>query len=109
VACQEPYAFTSSGRSGGSYSLTIGLFVYKDGTFKDLPKIFARSVVTMPMILLIITNAMAFAFILTAEGILTAIAGFIIEHTVTPLLLLFLLIPCYILTEPSAALLPSRG
>lgn len=91
------------------YALVVGLFVYRDLTFKDLPKVFVRSAVTMSMVLFIITTAMLFAFILTTEGIPAAIAEFISEHAVTPwVFLLFVNILLYFVgdfMEPSAAIL----
>ena len=91
------------------YSLFVGLFVYRDLKLKDLPKVFVRSSVTSAMVLFIITNAMLFAFILTTEGIPSAIAGFIVEHAVTPwVFLLFVNILLYFVgdfMEPSAAIL----
>jgi C4-dicarboxylate transporter, DctM subunit len=91
------------------FALFVGLFVYKDLKFRDIPKVFARSAVMMAMILFIITNAMLFAFILTTEGIPSAIATFIIEHAVTPwVFLLFVNILLYFVgdfMEPSAAIL----
>ena len=91
------------------YSLAVGLFVYKDLKFRDIPQVFVRSAVMMAMILFIITNAMLFAFILTTEGIPSAIAEFIISHAVTPwVFLLFVNILLYFVgdfMEPSAAIL----
>jgi C4-dicarboxylate transporter DctM subunit len=91
------------------YSLFVGLFVYKDLKFRDIPQVFVRSAVMMAMILFIITNAMLFAFILTTEGIPSAIADFIISHAVTPwVFLLFVNILLYFVgdfMEPSAAIL----
>jgi C4-dicarboxylate transporter DctM subunit len=91
------------------YALFVGLFVYKDLKIRDIPQVFVRSAVMMAMILFIITNAMLFAFILTTEGIPSAIAEFIISHAVTPwLFLLFVNILLYFVgdfMEPSAAIL----
>ncbi|MEW6670062.1 MAG: TRAP transporter large permease [Thermodesulfobacteriota bacterium] len=91
------------------YSLVVGLFVYRDLTLRDLPRVFVRSAITMSMVLFIITTAMLFAFILTTEGIPAAIAEFIIEHAVTPwIFLLFVNILLYFVgdfMEPSAAIL----
>ena len=91
------------------YALFVGLFVYKDLKLRDIPKVFVRSAVMMAMILFIITNAMLFAFILTTEGIPSAIAAFIIKHAVTPwIFLLFVNILLYFVgdfMEPSAAIL----
>jgi C4-dicarboxylate transporter DctM subunit len=91
------------------FALFVGLFVYKDLKIRDIPKVFIRSAVMMAMILFIITNAMLFAFILTTEGIPSAIAAFIIKHAVTPwVFLLFVNILLYFVgdfMEPSAAIL----
>lgn len=91
------------------YSLFVGLFIYRDLKIWDIPQVFARSAVTMSMVLFIITNAMLFAFILTTEGIPGAIAAFIVEHAVTPwVFLLFVNILLYFVgdfMEPSAAIL----
>ncbi len=91
------------------YSLAVGLFVYKDLRFRDIPQVFVRSAVMMAMILFIITNAMLFAFILTTEGIPSDVAAFIIQHAVTPwAFLLFVNILLYFVgdfMEPSAAIL----
>lgn len=92
-----------------AYSLFVGLFIYKDMSFGDIPKVFAKSAITMSMVLFIITTAMLFAFILTSEGIPGAIADFIIEHAVTPwVFLLFVNILLYFVgdfMEPSSAIL----
>ena len=91
------------------FALFVGLFVYKDLKIRDIPKVFVRSAVMSAMILFIITNAMLFAFILTTEGIPSAIAAFIIKHAVTPwIFLLFVNILLYFVgdfMEPSAAIL----
>ncbi|WP_457553951.1 TRAP transporter large permease [Desulfobacula sp.] len=92
-----------------AYSLFVGLFIYKDMTFRDIPKVFSKSAITMSMVLFIITTAMLFAFILTSEGIPGAIADFIIAHAVTPwVFLLFVNILLYFVgdfMEPSSAIL----
>lgn len=91
------------------YSLVVGLFVYRDLSFRDLPRVFVRSAVTMAMVLFIITTAMLFAFILTTEGIPGAIAQFIIKYAVSPwIFLLFVNILLYFVgdfMEPSSAIL----
>ncbi len=91
------------------YSLFVGLFIYKDLKFSDIPRVFAKSAITMSMVLFIITTAMLFAFILTTEGIPGAIADFIIAHAVTPwVFLLFVNVLLYFVgdfMEPSSAIL----
>jgi C4-dicarboxylate transporter DctM subunit len=49
------------------YALVVCLFIYKSLTLRDLPAIFKRSVVTSSLVMIILANAAAFAWILTAE------------------------------------------
>jgi C4-dicarboxylate transporter, DctM subunit len=49
------------------YALFVCLFVYQSLTPGDLPAIFKRSVVTSCLVMIILANASAFAWILTAE------------------------------------------
>ena len=91
------------------YSLIVGVFIYRDLSFRDLPKVFIRSAMTMSMVLFIITAAMLFAFILTTEQIPARIAQFIIDNAVSPwMFLLFVNILLYFVgdfMEPSSAIL----
>ncbi|WP_313800354.1 TRAP transporter large permease [Cytobacillus sp.] len=51
------------------YGLIVGLFIYKEIKWKDLPEIFISSGVTSAVILFIISCASIFGFILTREQI----------------------------------------
>jgi C4-dicarboxylate transporter, DctM subunit len=49
------------------YALIVCLFIYKTLNFRDLPDIFKRSIITSSLVMIILANASAFAWILTAE------------------------------------------
>jgi len=49
------------------YALIVCLFIYKSLSLRDLPAIFKRSVITSSLVMIILANAAAFAWILTAE------------------------------------------
>jgi C4-dicarboxylate transporter, DctM subunit len=51
------------------YAVLVSLFVYKDITIKDLPKVFVDASKTTVMIMFIIANAILFAHVLTTERI----------------------------------------
>ncbi|NCU54015.1 MAG: TRAP transporter large permease subunit [Candidatus Fonsibacter ubiquis] len=47
------------------YAVLVSLFIYKDITFKDLPRVFVDSSKTTVMVMFIIANAILFAHVLT--------------------------------------------
>ena len=51
------------------YGLVVGMFVYKDLHWKDIPSIFSRSALTTATILIIIGTATAFGRILTINRV----------------------------------------
>ncbi|WP_126424990.1 TRAP transporter large permease [Brevibacillus marinus] len=51
------------------YGLFVGLFVYKEITLRDLPKILLESSKSTAMVMLIIAAASTFAWLITVEGI----------------------------------------
>ena len=73
------------------YALFIGLFIYRELTISDLPRILISSRTTTAVLLLIIAMANIFAWVLTAEQITQKIAQSILGvNTDTYLILLFL-------------------
>lgn len=70
------------------WALLIALFVYKDITLKELPKVFVESGKTSAMILFIIANASMFAYFLTLESIPEQLTRWVIEMHLTPVLFL---------------------
>jgi C4-dicarboxylate transporter, DctM subunit len=55
------------------YALAVGLFIYREITFKDLYAILRKSVLSSSVIMFIIANAGLFAFLITRAGVPEAI------------------------------------
>jgi C4-dicarboxylate transporter DctM subunit len=59
------------------YAFVIAVFVYKDISLRDVPRVLLSSAAMSAMLLYIITNAAMFAFILTAEQVPQALSAWI--------------------------------
>jgi len=68
---------TEAAAMSAVYAFFIAVFVYKDLTMKDVPKVLLNSANMSAMLLYIITNAVLFSFILTNEQIPQAVAEWI--------------------------------
>lgn len=64
-----------------SYSLIVGLFIYKEIKFSDLPDIFLKTCISASTILFIVGTAFAFSWLITSQDIPNQIANFIISTT----------------------------
>jgi C4-dicarboxylate transporter DctM subunit len=73
-----------------SYSLIVGLFIYKEIKFSDLPAIFLKTGISASTIMFIVGTAFAFSWLLTSQDIPTQIANFIIGITENKYVLLLL-------------------
>jgi len=60
------------------YSFIVGFFIYRELSFKDLPKIFVKSAITTGVVVFTVAAASGFGWILTAENIPAEIASFVI-------------------------------
>ncbi len=60
---------TEAAAMSAVYAFVIAVFVYKDMTLKDVPKVLLGSANMSAMILYIITNAVLFSFLMTSEQI----------------------------------------
>ncbi len=61
------------------YAFVIAVFVYKDMSLKQVPKVLLDSASMSAMLLYIITNAVLFSFLMTSENIPQAMAGWIMD------------------------------
>ncbi len=61
------------------YAFFVAVFVYKDLSFKDVPKVLLNSANMAAMLLYIITNAVMFSFILANENIPQELAGWLLD------------------------------
>lgn len=73
------------------YAIIVGIFIYKDMKWKDLPAIFLRSAKTAASILFIIANASLFAYVLTYEKIPQTIVTGLLAITENKFLLLLII------------------
>jgi len=91
------------------YAVLVSLFIYKDITINDLPRVFVDASKTTVMVMFIIANAILFAHVLTTERIPQVISEQILNAGLSPIM--FLLIVNIILIiagdfmEPTAILL----
>jgi C4-dicarboxylate transporter DctM subunit len=71
--------FTPTEAAGVSavYAFVIAVFVYKDMTLRDVPKVLLASANMSAMLLYIITNAVLFSFLMTSEQIPQVMASWI--------------------------------
>ena len=87
---------TEAGAVAVLYSLILGLFVYKELKFKDLPKIFIEAMLTTSLLLFIVGAAKTFGWVLTYFRIPAEFAEFVSTLTKDPLLIMFLFIGVYL-------------
>lgn len=62
------------------YAFVIAVFVYKDLSLKQVPKVLRDAASMSSMLLYIITNAVLFSFLMTSENIPQAMASWIIDQ-----------------------------
>jgi C4-dicarboxylate transporter DctM subunit len=100
---------TEAAAMSAAYAFFVSVFVYKDLTLKQVPKVLLDSANLSAMILYIITNAVLFSFLLTSEQIPQAISVWINEMGLSPWMFLvvvnILLLIAGNFMEPSSILL----
>jgi len=69
---------TEAAAMSAVYAFIVAVFIYKDMTLAQVPKVLLSSANMSAMLLYIITNAVLFSFLLTHENIPQAIAAWII-------------------------------
>ncbi|PSU33908.1 TRAP transporter large permease [Photobacterium lutimaris] len=74
------------------YGLIVSLFVYKEITFKDLPQIFTKSILTSVIVLLIVGTATAFGKYLALEQIPTQIANAMLAFSDSKIVFILLMV-----------------
>ncbi|MBK1679727.1 TRAP transporter large permease [Rhodocyclus tenuis] len=71
---------TEAAAMSAVYAFFVAVFVYKDMSLKDVPKVLLNSANMSAMLLYIITNAVLFSFIMTNENIPQALADWMLGH-----------------------------
>ena len=85
------FTATESGAIAVAYGLFIGLFVFKSIRLRDLPKVFIRSSATTGMVMMIITTASIFRFLLTIDQVPQQVADIFLMMTDNPYVLFALI------------------
>ncbi|GEN54677.1 TRAP transporter large permease [Halobacillus faecis] len=73
------------------YGMIAGLFLYRELSIKDMPKIFADSALTTATVLIIVGSATAFGRLLTIEQIPTQVANFMLSISENEIILILLI------------------
>ncbi|MCP1366166.1 TRAP transporter large permease subunit, partial [Halomonas sp. BBD48] len=79
---------TEAAMVGAFYSAIIGLFIYRDLQWRQLPGLLINAMRTTAVIMFIIVTAYGFAFVIASEQLPTKITEVILGLTTNPLLLL---------------------
>lgn len=100
---------TEAAAMSAVYAFVVAVFIYKDLTLKQVPKVLLNSANLSAMLLYIITNAVLFSFLLTSEQIPQQLATWITEMGLAPwqflLVVNILLLVAGNFMEPSSILL----
>jgi C4-dicarboxylate transporter, DctM subunit len=100
---------TEAAAMSAVYAFFVSVFIYKDLTLKQVPKVLLDSANLSAMILYIITNAVLFSFLLTSEQIPQSLATWINDMGLQPWMFLvvvnILLLIAGNFMEPSSILL----
>ena len=75
---------TEAAAMSAAYAFFVAVFVYKDLTLKQVPKVLLDSASMSAMLLYIITNAVLFSFLMTSEGIPQEMAAWLIDMGLGP-------------------------
>ena len=71
---------TEAAAMSAVYAFVVAVFIYKDMSLKDVPKVLLNSANMSAMLLYIITNAALFSFIMTNENIPQAMADWMLGN-----------------------------
>jgi C4-dicarboxylate transporter DctM subunit len=74
---------TEAAAMSAVYAFVIAVFVYRDMTIKDVPRVLLGSANMSAMILYIVTNAVLFSFLMTSEQIPQAMTNWITSSGLT--------------------------
>jgi C4-dicarboxylate transporter DctM subunit len=73
------FTATEAAAMSAVYAFLVSIFVYKDMTMKDVPKVLLDSAAMSAMLLYIITNATLFSFLMTSENVPQALTALILN------------------------------
>jgi C4-dicarboxylate transporter DctM subunit len=79
---------TEAAAMSAVYAFVVAVFIYKDLTLRQVPRILLDSANMSAMLLYIITNAILFSFLLTHENIPQSMAAWMIDQNLSVILFL---------------------
>jgi C4-dicarboxylate transporter DctM subunit len=79
---------TEAAAMSAVYAFVVSVFIYKDMSLKQVPKVLLDSANMSAMLLYIITNAVLFSFLMTHENIPQAMAQWMIDQNLSVILFL---------------------
>ena len=85
------FTATESGAIAVVYGLFIGLFVFRSIRLRDLPRVFIRSSITTGMVMMIISTAAIFRYLITIDQVPQKIAEIFLMMTHNPYVLFALI------------------
>lgn len=83
---------TEAGAVGAFYTLLVGLFGYRELRLADLPAAMVNTAKTTGVVMLVMTTASAFSWVLAFEGIPRRVATAVLSHVSHPALIMILLV-----------------
>ena len=86
------FTATEAGAIAVLYALVIGMFVFKEFSWKDLPKIFVDAAASSAMCLLIVAAANVFSWLVAYAKIPTIIVNFLVSMTSSKYVIMILLV-----------------
>lgn len=86
------FTATEAGAIAVLYALVVGLFVFREFTIKDLPRLLLNSAATSSMALLIVAAANVFSWLVAYAKLPTIIIGFLVSLTSSKYIIMILLV-----------------
>lgn len=103
------FTATEGGAVVAVYALVVSLFIYKEISFKDIPKICFEAAIGTATVSVIIASTALFSWLLAREQIPQQIAGFLIQSTdnkyVILLFINLILLVCGMFLDPGPAIM----
>ena len=86
------FTATEAGAIAVLYALVVGMFVYREFTWKDLPRIFIDAAASSAMCLLIVAAANLFSWLVAYAKVPTIIVNFLVSMTSNKYIIMILLV-----------------
>ena len=85
------FTATEAAVFGAMYAFIITFFIYKELNLRDLPEIFLKTVYTTAIVMFLVANSNAFAYVLAIEETPRLVASLLLSITTNKYILLFII------------------